>query len=93
MKHKKPAILYVEPKAAMPASYSDNANLNLETEDTNANYQEKLGELLDDFSGTFDENNFSPTNIPPVDIKVKEELKKKNFYRPERRKSPLNQKN
>ena len=24
-----------------------------------------------------DENNFSPTNIPPVDIKVKEELKTK----------------
>ena len=86
------AILYVEAKAAMAESNSDYANLNLATEEENAIYQEKLGELLDEFSDRFDENDFSPSNMPQVDIKVKGEYKNKIFYRPERRKSPKDQK-
>ena len=75
LKHTMAAILYVEAKAAMAESNSDYANLNLATEEENAIYQEKLGELLDEFSDRFDENDFSPSNMPPVDVKVKEEYK------------------
>ena len=82
------AILYVEAKQAVANSATDDDEIHLATEQVNDEYKEKLNSLLDEFADRFDETDTSPSNMPPVHIKVKEEFKDKVFYRPERRKSP-----
>ena len=87
-KHTMAAILYVEAKqtAVTAASGSDENDLDSATTEDMDLYRQKLDELLDEFGDRFDENDTTPSNMPPVDIKFKEEFKNKTFYTPERRK-------
>ena len=73
------AILYVEAKQAVKESGAESANISLASDEQNDEYQEKLNELLDEFADRFDESDFSPSNMPPADVKIKEEYKNKVF--------------
>ena len=89
LKHTMAAILYVEAKqAAVTARGTSDSVENDLTSATTEDiylYRQKLDELLDEFGDRFDENDTTPSNMPPVDIKFKEEFKNKTFYTPERR--------
>ena len=92
LKYTMAAILHVETKQAATKPGAAYTELDLASEEENAVYQERLNALLDEFADRFYEEDFSPSNMAPVDIKVKEEFKDKIFYRPKRRKSPKDQK-
>ena len=73
--HTMAAILYVEAKQAMEDSNCDSVELDFANDEDKELYREQLDDLLDEFSDRFDENDHSPSKMPPVDIKIKEEYK------------------
>ena len=67
------AILYVEAKQHAEETKKVHGDLTIAPDEDNAEYKQKLDELLEEFSDRFDEQDFTPSNMPPVDIKIKED--------------------